>query len=364
MKILHLIDIPWWSGLSAYAFDCMKAQAVMGHRVWLACEKDSLSRKKAFEAGLETFPIRGRRAWNVPFNFIAVGKLIFQKKPDCIVAHTGSTHWIAWWWGKLRKVPVIRTRAISQAVRGGPLNRKIYRDSKWIVAASDHLKNECLRRLTNGLNGKILTIYPPVDNPSLLRQSREEDKELKTRKVGILARLDPKKGYGELLKAQEIVRRSFPDSELHIAGSEENLFWHEILNSSKSLGLKKIFYHGFLQREKVWSFLKSCAVGVIASRESEEVSRALLEWMSAGRPVVATSVGCIPEILKDGEGGFIVPPGDPQALADKIKFLFGRPDLAAKMGRNNFEFCKKRFSTAYFQAEWHKILYDKSNEAA
>ena len=100
MNILHLIDIPWWSGLSSYAFDCVKAQITMGHRVLLACQKDSLSHKRGAEMGLEIFPIGGRRSWNAAFNFLSIGMVRTLWKPDCIVAHTGSTHWIAWFWGK------------------------------------------------------------------------------------------------------------------------------------------------------------------------------------------------------------------------------------------------------------------------
>ena len=359
MKILHLIDIPWWSGLSSYAFDCMKAHAASGHRIWLACEKDSLSHKRGLESGMDVLPIHGREFWRSALNLGAVGSIILKNKPDLIVAHTGSTHWIAWVWGKLRGIPFIRTRAISQRVRGSAFNKKIYSDSRYIVTASGRLRDECLERLSPALSGKILALYPPVENPALLQDSGEGVKRPEGKKIGILARLDPKKGYHVFLKAAQIVQASHPDAEFHIAGSQENLDWPEVLREARALGLKKTIYHGFLTQAKVWDFLRACSVGVIASLESEEVSRALLEWMSGGRPVVATSVGCIPEVLKDGEGGFLVPPGDAAQMADKIKTLLQDPGLWARMGNYNLDLSRKTFSTARFRADWHKILYDE-----
>ena len=59
-------------------------------------------------------------------------------------------------------------------------------------------------------------------------------------------------------------------------------------------------------------------MGVISSVGSEAVSRVALEWMAAGRPVVATRVGCLPEIVKDGQSGLLVDPRNASALAQAI----------------------------------------------
>ena len=98
-------------------------------------------------------------------------------------------------------------------------------------------------------------------------------------------------------------------------------------------------------------------MGVIASLESEEVSRALLEWMSAGRPVAASKVGCIPEILKDGEGGFLFEPGDVRGLAEKTDLLLSDDGLAQRMGQLDLERAAKDFAPARFKAQWHEVLY-------
>lgn len=361
MKILHLIDVPWWSGLSAYAFDCMTAHINSGHEVWVACAKNSLPYRKALEMHLQVIPIHGREGYNSPFNFFSIGIAVSQKKPDCILAHTGSTHSIAWWWGKKKRIPVIRTYTLSRPHQAHFLKQKIFFQSWRIVTASEKLKEECLGKISFSLKDKIRTVYPPVqtlfhNKPLSIENIVAGRPSSQKKRVGILARLDPVKGHSNLLKAAKIVQETFPETEFHLAGSEENIKWHTLLAESKTLHLKNLFYHGFLARENLFNFLKSCSVGVIASLGSEEVSRTLLEWFSVGVPVVATFVGCIPEILKEREGGFLVPPRSPEKMAQKIVELLSSPTLSEKMGQNNLALCQTQFSSRYFQSEWDNIL--------
>jgi glycosyltransferase involved in cell wall biosynthesis len=71
---------------------------------------------------------------------------------------------------------------------------------------------------------------------------------------------------------------------------------------------------------------------VLPSR-SEAFPNAVIEAMAAGLPVIATDVGGIPEIIRTGENGLLVPPGDPEALAHAIVGLMDQPGLAADLGR-------------------------------
>ncbi len=357
MKILHLIDIPWWSGLASYAMDCVNAQVSMGQQVFLLCEKKSLMEKRAAKQGIAHASIGGRQFWLAPGNFLKVGFYAVTLHPQWIIAHTGSTHWMAVFWGKILNIPVARTRAISQRVKSGFLSRLTYQNTACVIAASDHLKGDYLEALDIPWEGKLKSLPPPVENPSLLVSGPLEARSPNNGKIGVLARLDPKKGHFEILEAFRIIQSAFPDCELHIAGAEENLPWNELVLLAEKMGLKNYCYHGFLEYEQIWDFMKGCQVGLIASLESEEVSRALLEWMSAGRPVVASSVGCIPEILKDGEGGFLYGPGDFKAMAEKCVLLLKDFTLAQKMGQYNLERAAKHFSQAQFKSVWQGILY-------
>lgn len=90
---------------------------------------------------------------------------------------------------------------------------------------------------------------------------------------------------------------------------------------------------GFLPHREVPRLLAAAQVAVLPSRY-EELGTALVEAMAAGRPVVASRVGGIPELVRDGVDGLLVPPEDPVALAAAISRLLADPVLAAELGAN------------------------------
>ncbi len=357
MRIIHVIDIPWWSGLAAYAMDCVNAQNAMGHEVFILCEKKSLTEKRAVKYGIPHAVIGGRRFWQAPCNFFKLGFYALKHKPDMIVAHTGSTHWMSVLWGKLLGVPVARTRAISQNIKSGFLSRLIYKNTDWVIAASEQLKSDYRNSLKISWAGKLKALLPPAKHPDLEGPGPLVAEVPNNHKIGVLARLDPKKGHFEMLEIMKHLQAEMPDCELHIAGAEENLPWTELSAKAQGMGLKNIWYHGFLEFDQIWDFMKECRMGLIGSLESEEVSRALLEWMSAGRPVVASSVGCIPEILEDGSGGALYSAGNVSEAVQKIRAILKDLTLAQKMGQYNIEVSSRYYSQAQFKSEWHGILY-------
>ena len=76
----------------------------------------------------------------------------------------------------------------------------------------------------------------------------------------------------------------------------------------------------------------------------EGLGVALLEAACAGRPIVATNVGGIPEIIKDRQTGLLVPPADSRALAEKLTYLIEHPEQARNLGSNASAFVRDRFS--------------------
>lgn len=347
MKILHLLDIPWWSGLSSYAFDCAEAQMALGHSVEIGCAEGTLPHRKAEERNWKVFMIGDRGTLGGLYTFLLLGTRFLAERPDWIIAHTGSTHWIAWFWGNLLGIKTVRTRATSQKLKSSAANRKIYSGTRTIVAGSDPLSRECARILSDP--SKIKTLYPPVTLQNAVAQETNLI-------LGMAARLDPVKGHSDLLAAFQKVREAFPAAELHLAGPEENIRWKDLLVRIHELDLGGVTYHGFLSSDQLKDFMARCSLGLLCSTDSEEISRVLMEWMSFGKPVVATSVGSIPEILKDGAGGYLVPARQPERMAEKIGELLAKPELRAQMGEFNRKTCRERFSPENFRAQWDEIL--------
>ena len=351
MKILHLLDIPWWSGLANYALESAVAHKALNHEVFFACEKNSLSLPRAQKEGVPVVPIYGRKFWDTIKNFFVMGFWIQKNKPDLIVAHTGSAQGLAFIWGKIFAVPFIRTRAAAQPVQKNWINRYIYKCCYIVVTASSHLKELFLDRLGNDFADQVRVIYPPVFCPEIAASDA-------AKKIGLLARLDPVKGHRFFLEAAALVQQKFPDSEWHFAGPEENIRWGSLLKIAKNLGLNHVYYHGFLEEEAVQTFLKNCTIGVIASVDSEELSRAALEWMSQGKPLVATNVGSIKEIVVEAKGGWMVPIAEPKIMAEKIIDLLENPQTAKEMGLFNHQRCQNQFSKKMFQDVWRDVLKD------
>lgn len=350
MRTLHLLDIPWWSALSAYAFRCIEAEKKSGVESYLACPEDSLSFRKAKENNLNPITIYGRDVLSAAANFFKIRKICKDVKPDVIIVHTGSLHFITFIWSAIHRIPVIRTRIIDQKVSKSFLNKFLYNHTGKLITPTEKIRKELIGALSLNAD-RVKTLYFPAG------MDDSTDHALPGKKVvGMIGRLDPVKGHASFLEAAAIVQSKFSDAEFHIAGKEENIKWQALEEKCRQLSLKNIFYHGLLNKDELKSFIKNCSIGVVASYDSEVVSRATVEWMSAGRPVVATSVGCIPEILDSGVGGYIVNPNDPQTMAEKIILLLENPQIIEQMGKKNLEKSRTILSGGNFGIRWLEII--------
>jgi glycosyltransferase involved in cell wall biosynthesis len=160
------------------------------------------------------------------------------------------------------------------------------------------------------------------------------------RRVGIVANLRPVKGLDLFLAAASEIAAAHPDAVFAAAGEGE---LREALGAeaaAKGLGER---FHLLGPVADVPGFLATVDVAVLPSR-AEGMSNALLEYMAAGRPIVATAVGAAPEIIHDGVHGLLVPPGDAGRLAAAIDRLLRDRDLAVRLGDAARWRAKERYS--------------------
>jgi glycosyltransferase involved in cell wall biosynthesis len=151
-------------------------------------------------------------------------------------------------------------------------------------------------------------------------------------RIAIVGRLDEVKGHKILIEATAVLKKKISNIEVIVAGREEGIKWRDLKAYAEELGVEKnIKYYGFMDDQSVVKLMQSSSIGVISSTGSEAVSRVALEWMAAYRPVVAANVGCLGEIVRDGENGFLVPPGDPEKLAEKLLEILIKKELNDKM---------------------------------
>ena len=136
------------------------------------------------------------------------------------------------------------------------------------------------------------------------------------------------KGIEYLLSAAAALRREFPALRVEIAGSGPQREKLEEAVAHAGLG-GQVKFLGWI--DDLTSVLPRWDVFVMPSLE-EGFPIAALDAMAAGLPVVATSVGGVPELIEDGKTGWLVPPRDAEALASRLRLLLCNPELRLSMG--------------------------------
>ena len=148
-----------------------------------------------------------------------------------------------------------------------------------------------------------------------------------------IGRLDPQKGHETLLHAMAAVARHVPNVRLGIVGDTQHggeEYRASLLALRAELGLTDhVEFLGV--RRDVAALLAQAHAFVLASRW-EGFGLVFLEAMAAAKPVVATRVSAIPEVVADNETGLLVPPDDPEALARALLDLLQDPARARQMG--------------------------------
>jgi glycosyltransferase involved in cell wall biosynthesis len=157
--------------------------------------------------------------------------------------------------------------------------------------------------------------------------------------VGVIARLEPEKGHPTLLDAWPLVLRSVPDAYLLVIG--EGSRRAELEAQARSLRIAhRVVFTG--RRDDVPAVTAALDVAVLPSyREAQGLS--VLEAMALSRPVVASNVGGIPEMIEDGRTGLLVPPHDADALAAAIVRLLTDHPYADTLGRAGHDLVHDRF---------------------
>ena len=157
--------------------------------------------------------------------------------------------------------------------------------------------------------------------------------------VGVVARLEPEKGHPTLLEAWPAVLRSAPDAYLLIVGEGSRRDALEALARDLHIAHRVVFTG---RRDDVPAVTAALDVAVLPSyREAQGLS--ILEALALSRPVVASDVGGIPEVITDGATGLLVPPHDPDALAAAIVRLLRDHPYADTLGRAGHDMVHDRF---------------------
>jgi glycosyltransferase involved in cell wall biosynthesis len=186
-------------------------------------------------------------------------------------------------------------------------------------------------------NGRDLTRFVPGRHRDAVRKELGIDRG--TPVVGVIGRLETQKGHVYLLDAWPDVMRVYPDARLLLVG--DGSLRDSLAAQARRLRVaESVVFTGF--RADIPRILDAIDVMALPSLH-EGMPLTVIEAAAAGRPVVATAVDGTPEVVCDGQTGYLVPAADPAPLARALLALLGDPAGAARMGEEACRWARERF---------------------
>ena len=334
MKIFHLISNKAWGGGEQTVLDLSRRQLEDGIMIELFClPSDSIrSRFQELNIPIHTLPLRGvldlRSAWKM-------AKIIKHEAKCAIHAHNFKEAFTAAYARRMsgrKDIPLVMCRNLTRKGKTSTIYRWLYSQLNCIVFDSQLAMDEFLSTNPPIDHDKLQVIFNAIIVPDGLKpKDLRAEYNISSDETIILChgRLDPEKGQHILIEASALLQEEKFKIILVGSGNEEYTNNLKSLIQKKHLDGKVIFV-GFL--DSVMSYVAGCDIGVLPSIVPEGCSLAAQEHMSQGHPIVATNNGGQREYIVDGQNGLLVPPNDPQALADALRRLLHDKELCKRLG--------------------------------
>ena len=339
IRVLYVVGNFVAGGAERHLLELWKRIDRRRFEVAIACFR----REGAFLAEVESlgWPVRelgvGRRIYD-PSGLAGFGRLvrlIRDLRPQVVHGYLFGPNLLAALAGRLTGVPavVVAKRNVDafESRRQRLAQRFAHRLATHVTAVSEAVADSVVllgvprARITVIPNGVDATRFAVPASVEEARRALGADASPLVGSVGCLA---ARKDYGSLLEAlAALAGRGLAFRAALVGDGPER---DALEARAEALGLStRVRFLG--ERSDIERLLPGLDVFVLSSRE-EGIPNALLEAMAAARPCVATAVGGTPEVLRDGETGWLVPPGSPGALADALEDALSRPAEARRRG--------------------------------
>jgi glycosyltransferase involved in cell wall biosynthesis len=341
LRILNVAHIRWWSALAHYAHAAAVALERRGHRVLVAGTPGTPYLQRCAAAGLSLFgadaaageagapPAGGRPSIAAVRGLIRTGGL------DAMIVHTGPGHadLALARLGMRTRTLLVRARPEIRPPRGHLFNRVLHRSmTDRILLSGDFMKEDHYGGWFLD-SGRLAVVHGGVDVEHYSKARWEgEAAEIRRRMgmpprstlIGLIGRLSPVKGHRTALEA--LLPLMAVDQQLHLlfAGGESQIRWVDLAEEVPGGLLPRVHYIG--QVPDAAPYMAACDMVLIPSLGSEAVCRVAMECLALGIPVAGSGVNVIPEVIRDGETGWIAPAGDPRALRQAVEEMIGAPD--------------------------------------
>lgn len=311
-------------------------------------------------AGVAFLTLRMRKGLADPRGWFRFNRWLSDETPDVVHAHLPHAAWLARWSRLAAPVRVVIDTLHSSST--GTLGRKMgYRRSDWLAdrvtavseaASLAHMSSAMVtqRKLIVVPNGVDVSVFrSDLAVRSLARLELGIDREFLWLAAG---RLEPVKDYPTLLVAMVQVPNT---ARLLVAGAGP--LQNELIQLAARLGLeRRVRFLGFEPDIKRWVL---AADGFVLSSRWEGLPMGLLEAAACGLPAVATCVPGTPEVVVNGQTGWLTPPGDSAALGEFMTRMVLLPaQERTAMGERARQYVTERFSLDAVLDRWEELYSD------
>jgi glycogen(starch) synthase len=240
---------------------------------------------------------------------------------------------------------------IAQTETARHLQSQIIKNVDFVVGVSETTMSSYLE-LFPELRKRSEVIYNSVDAP----QVKPKDIIFSPPTILALGRLRPIKGFDIAIKTFPSVLSKFPTGELIIAGEGEERENLEVLVHRLNLD-SSVTFKGYVPNNQIADLYNQATIVIVPSRY-EQFGLVAVEAGQMERPVVASRVGGLQEIIDHNKTGLLVPPNDSDSLAKSILSLLEHPDTARQYGRNARKRVNRMFSFQQFLDSYEKAYWD------
>lgn len=370
--VLHLIDCLFIGGGEMQMVDLLRRIDREKFRPLVGClRKQGQLVPVLDQAGIPVveFPVRGKLFYPRSIReILRLARFMRREKVKIVQTQDLYSHLVAVPAALIARVPVVITNRLDLGHTMKRWHRRALKALSFgitrVMANSEGVRTMLIEAEKID-PAKIELIYNGVNLdqfPSPFREKADLPLAPGDRPIVVVANLWPVKGHEILLEAAVRVAATYPNAKFVLVGT--GAARRAVLEERvRALSIEKqVVFLG--PRQDVPRILPQMEISVLPSL-AEGFSNAILESMAAGLPMVATDVGGNREAIIEGETGFLIPPRDPDALADRILRLLGDRALAQRMGRAGRARIETTFSLQRMVAEterfYERLLEERGN---
>jgi glycosyltransferase involved in cell wall biosynthesis len=345
--IVHTEASLGWGGQERRIFAEAEIMSRRGHTLILALDPRGQLYQRSRQAGFTIVPIPFGGRHTIA-SVLALRRLLRCECVDILNTHSSLDSWAGLWavLGRQDRTKLIRTRHLSTLIRTSWPTRKLYNAPDAIITTGQAIKELIMTRarvpadkifsIPTGVPLESFYPRPPADRARYL-PAWPQDSCL----IGSIAVLRSWKGHLYLVEALAKVLETGAQARLVLVGNGP----YGVVITEKVVALNladAVFFAGY--QDNIPDWLALLDIVVLASYANEGVPQSLLQAMAMALPVIGTTCGGIPEIVRDGSNGLLVAPRDSDSLAAALLTLIRDPAKRQAFGARGLALVQERYS--------------------